>query len=190
MKKGNLKMASQATGAMAYYPQITTSVPQPFMSSSYAQGFQIPVNRFELFHLKTFQALEFLSNRITSLEQSLLFSVNEIKERTSALSDQMKILESRCDKHYMEKSDLDALSQRFDGMEQNVLKKVELIEALIKPRKISAADASTNTKNKAGLGSTNTVRVWLADFRSRGLSEKEIFANLAEILVMYFKSLS
>ena len=167
---------------MAYYPQITTSVPQPFMSTSYAQGFHIPVNRFELFHLKTSQALEFLSNRITSLEQSLLFSVNETKERTSAFSDQLKILGSLSDKHFMEKSDLDALSQRFDSMEQNVLKKVELIEALIQPRQISTADASTNTKHKAVLGTTNTVRVWLAGFRSRGRSEKEIFANLAEIL--------
>ena len=48
-----------------------------------------------------------------------------------------------------------------------MLKKVELIKALIKPRKISTADASTNTKHKAVLGTTNTVRVWLAGFRSR-----------------------
>jgi len=170
---------------MAYYPHITTPVPQPFMSTSYAQNYQFPAHRFELFHMKTTQALEFLSNRITSLEQSLLFSINETKERTSVLSDQMKSLESLSDKHHMEKSDLDALSQRFDCMEKNVLKKVELIEALIKPRthrNISSVAAPANKKHDAVLGTANTVRVWLAGFRSRGRSEKEIFANLAEIL--------
>ena len=105
-------MASQATCAMAYYPQISTSVTQPFMTTSYAQGLQFPVNRFEHFLLKTSQALEFLSNRITSLEQSLFFSVNETKERTSVLADQMKIQESLSDKH------LEALSQRLERMEK------------------------------------------------------------------------
>ena len=191
-------MASQATCAMAYYPQISTSVTQPFMTTSYAQGLQFPVNRFEHFLLKTSQALEFLSNRITSLEQSLSFSmhsVNETKERTIALADQMKIQESLSDKHFealsqrlecMEKkSDLEALSQRFECMEKTLLQKVQkvdLIEALIKPRKISSVIAPANTKHYAATGTAHTVRVWLAGFRSRGRTEKEIFETLAETL--------